>query len=118
MTECGIFRDRGKLEKLTGELEELEKRFENIAIDDRSDKFNYDLLEAIELGHMLEFAELIVAGALKREESRGAHSRTDFPARDDKNWLKHTLCFKEGDQYRLDYKPVTLGRYEPKARVY
>ena len=108
----------GKLEKLAGDLKELEARFDKIGIDDRSDKFNYDLLEAIELGHMLEFAELIVAGALRREESRGAHSRTDFPDRDDKKWLKHTLAWKHGGRIDFDYKPVTITRFQPKERKY
>jgi succinate dehydrogenase / fumarate reductase flavoprotein subunit len=118
MTECGIFRDAAKLEKLAGDLKELEKRFGSIGIDDRSEKFNYDLLEAIELGHMLDFAELIVAGALKRQESRGAHSRTDFPKRDDDKWLKHTLAWKHGGKIDFDYKPVVITRFQPKERTY
>ncbi len=116
--ECGIFRTAEKLAKLKGELKELEKRFRNIKIDDKSDRFNSELLEALELGHMLDFAELIVAGALAREESRGAHSRTDFPKRDDKKWLKHTIAWKKGDEIRFDYKPVTITRFQPKERKY
>ncbi|MCK4349301.1 MAG: FAD-binding protein, partial [Candidatus Krumholzibacteria bacterium] len=116
--ECGIFRSAEKLEAMVKDLGELEKRFEKIKIDDRSNKFNYDLLEAIELGHMLDFAELIVAGALKREESRGAHSRTDFPKRDDEKWLKHTLAWKKGDEITFDYKPVVITRFQPKERTY
>jgi succinate dehydrogenase / fumarate reductase, flavoprotein subunit len=116
--ECGIFRDGAKLEKLAGELRELEKRYRNIKIDDHSEKFNYDLLEAIELGHMFDFVELIVAGALRRQESRGAHSRTDFPERDDEKWLKHTLAWKSGEKIVFDYKPVTITRFQPKARTY
>jgi succinate dehydrogenase / fumarate reductase flavoprotein subunit len=118
MTECGIFRDAEKLKKLEVWLKELEARFAKIGIDDRSDKFNYDLLEAVELGHMIEFAELIVAGALRREESRGAHSRTDFPDRDDKKWLKHTLAWKHGGKIDFDYKPVTITRFQPQERKY
>ena len=116
--QCGIFRDAGKLERLAGELRQLEKRYRNIKVDDRSERFNYDLLEAIELGHMFDFAELIVAGALRRQESRGAHSRTDFPERDDEKWLKHTLAFKRGEKVEFDYKPVTITRFQPKARTY
>ncbi len=116
--ECGIFRSAEKLEAMVKDLGELEKRFEKIKIDDRSNKFNSDLLEAIELGHMLEFSELIVAGALKREESRGAHSRTDFPKRDDEKWLKHTLAWKKGDEITFDYKPVIITRFQPKERTY
>ncbi len=116
--ECGIFRSAEKLGAMVKDLGELEKRFGKIKIDDRSRKFNYDMLEAIELGHMLEFAELIVAGALKREESRGAHSRTDFPKRDDEKWLKHTLAWKKGDEITFDYKPVVITRFQPKERTY
>jgi succinate dehydrogenase / fumarate reductase flavoprotein subunit len=116
--ECGIFRSAEKLEAMEGDLKALEKRFRNIKIEDRSLRFNYELLEAIELGHMLDFAELIVAGALAREESRGAHSRTDFPKRDDEKWLKHTLAWKEGDRIRFDYKPVVITRFQPKERTY
>jgi succinate dehydrogenase / fumarate reductase flavoprotein subunit len=67
---------------------------------------------------MLDFAELIVAGALKREESRGAHSRTDFPKRDDDRWLKHTLAWKHGGKIDFDYKPVSITRFQPKERTY
>ena len=116
--ECGIFRTAEKLKDMVKRLKELEKRFANVRVDDRSEKFNYDLLEAIELGHMLDFAELIVAGALNREESRGAHSRTDFPKRDDEKWLKHTLAWKNGDQVKFDYKPVVITRFQPKERTY
>ncbi|MBN1884542.1 MAG: succinate dehydrogenase flavoprotein subunit [Candidatus Krumholzibacteriota bacterium] len=116
--DCGIFRNAEKLEAMMADLVSLEKRFARIRIDDRSRRFNYDLLEAIELGHMLEFSELIVAGALKRQESRGAHSRVDFPKRDDEKWLKHTLAWKTGGEVRFDYKPVVITRFQPKERTY
>jgi succinate dehydrogenase/fumarate reductase flavoprotein subunit len=67
---------------------------------------------------MLELAEVIARCALNRQESRGGHSREDFPERDDKNWLKHTLARKKGDRIVIDYKPVTITKYQPKARVY
>jgi len=70
------------------------------------------------LGFLLDNAEQLVHAALNRTESRGAHSREDFKERDDANWLKHTLIYKEGDGVRIDYKPVTLGKYEPKPRTY
>jgi succinate dehydrogenase / fumarate reductase flavoprotein subunit len=117
-TECGIFRNAEKLKAMVSDLKNLEKRFKNIRIEDRSRTFNYDLLEAIELGHMLNFAEIIVSGAIAREESRGAHSRTDFPKRDDAKWLKHTIAWKEGDRIRFDYKPVVITRFQPKERTY
>ncbi|MBN1164157.1 MAG: succinate dehydrogenase flavoprotein subunit, partial [Candidatus Krumholzibacteriota bacterium] len=115
---CGIFRTADKLQKMKAELQSLERRFKNIKIDDKSERFNSDLLEALELGHMLDFAELIVSGALAREESRGAHSRTDFPARDDDKWLKHTLAWKEDGKIRFEYKPVVITRFRPQERTY
>ncbi len=116
--KCGIFRNASNLKELAGEFVKLNDRFRNIHIEDRSVIFNYDLLEAIELGHMLEFSEIIVAGALAREESRGAHSRTDFPKRDDGKWLRHTLAWRKGRDLKFDYKPVKITRFEPKERVY
>ncbi len=116
--KCGIFRSEKQLKELAGELKELEKRYGNIRLDDKSQTFNTDLLEALELGNMLEFTELIVEGALTRKESRGAHSRTDYPDRDDKDWLKHTLAWKKDGQVRFDYKPVTITRFQPKERKY
>ena len=118
MTDCGIFRNPEKLSAMFDELRSLEARFKNIGIDDRSPRFNVDLIEALELCHMLDFAELIVAGALKREESRGAHSRTDFPKRDDENWLKHTLAWRKDGKITFDYKPVVITRFQPKERTY
>ncbi len=115
---CGIFRTGDRLEKLQVDLRELEERYGKIKLDDRSGKFNFDLIEAIELGHMLDFTEIIVAGALAREESRGAHSRTDFPKRDDEKWLKHSLAWKNNGEIRFDYKPVVITRFEPKERKY
>ena len=75
-------------------------------------------MEAVELGFLLDNAEALVHAAHNRKESRGAHSREDFKERDDEGWLKHTLVYKDGDGVRIDYKPVTLGKYEPKPRVY
>jgi succinate dehydrogenase / fumarate reductase flavoprotein subunit len=80
--------------------------------------FNTDILETWELGCLLELAEATTVSALARKESRGAHARDDFPDRNDDEWLKHSLIFVEDGDYRLDYKPVTLGRYKPKPRVY
>ena len=75
-------------------------------------------MEAVELGFLLDNAHALVVAALNRTESRGAHSREDYKERDDENWLKHTMVYLEGDDVRIDYKPVTLGRYKPMARVY
>jgi succinate dehydrogenase / fumarate reductase flavoprotein subunit len=72
----------------------------------------------MELGYLLDLAETLVVGALARQESRGGHSREDFPARDDENWLKHTLAFREDGEVKLAYKPVTITRYQPMERKY
>ncbi|MCK4236357.1 MAG: succinate dehydrogenase flavoprotein subunit [Candidatus Krumholzibacteria bacterium] len=116
--KCGIFRTADRLKDMLKNLERFEERFANIGIDDRSKKFNFDLLEALELGRMLDFAGLIVTGALVREESRGAHSRTDFPDRDDSDWLKHTLAWRKNGRVVFDYKPVIITRFQPKERKY
>ena len=96
----------------------LKERYARVGIQDHSRTFNTDLMEAIELGFMLDCAELVAAGALAREESRGGHYREDFPTRDDVNWLKHTLAYLEPEGVRMTSKPVTITRFEPKERVY
>jgi succinate dehydrogenase / fumarate reductase flavoprotein subunit len=117
--KVGVFRVEEGMEKALNELRELRDAYRNdIHIDDTGRRFNSDLLEAWELGCLLELAEVTTYSALMRTESRGGHARDDYPDRNDDEWLKHTLCYKEGDDYRLDYKPVVLGRYEPKERVY
>lgn len=120
MTEkVGVFRIQENMDSAVSELSALKTRFYNgLEIDDKGKKFNTDLLEAWELGCLLDIAEVTAISAANRTESRGGHARDDFPERDDQEWLKHTFIFKEEDGYRIDYKPVTIGRYEPKARVY
>ena len=119
MTEyVGVFRTEETLANAKQRLQELVEKNANVSIDDKGKQFNTDLLEAWELGCLLELAQVATESALARTESRGAHARDDFTDRDDRNWLMHTLCFMEDGTLRLEYKPVTLGRYEPKARVY
>jgi succinate dehydrogenase / fumarate reductase flavoprotein subunit len=119
MTEnVGVFRTAETLAEAREVLEQLVEQYKQIEIDDKGKRFNTDLLEAWELGCLIDLARATTESALARTESRGAHARDDFTDRDDDNWLTHTLCFKKGDSYHLDYKPVTLGRYEPKPRVY
>jgi succinate dehydrogenase / fumarate reductase flavoprotein subunit len=114
----GVFRTEETLEKGLGDIKSIRSRFADVEIDDKGMIFNTDLLETWELGCLLELAEVTTVSALARTESRGAHARDDYKDRNDDEWLKHTLCFKEDDNYRLEYKPVTLGRYEPKPRAY
>lgn len=116
---CGVFRNEKDLKAQLELVRELQERFCHITIDDKKMMFNTDLMEAIELSNLLEFSELIVEGALDRKESRGAHARTDFPKRDDVNWLKHTLAWrKPGGGVEFDWRQVIITRFEPKERTY
>jgi succinate dehydrogenase / fumarate reductase flavoprotein subunit len=116
----GVFRTEETMATAVSDMQELRESYSrNIQIDDKGSKFNTDLLEAWELGCLLELAEVTAVSAQARPESRGGHAREDFQKRNDQEWLKHTFYFRTEDgSYRLDYKPVTLGRYEPKERVY
>jgi succinate dehydrogenase / fumarate reductase flavoprotein subunit len=116
---AGVFRTKESLETQLELIDELLKRFNNIRIDDKSNTFNTDLQEAIELGHMLEFSKFIVYGALIREESRGGHYREDYPNRDDDRFLKHTYAYMDKN-YNLTHEwgEVVLGKFEPKERTY
>lgn len=120
MTEnAGVFRTKETLSAQMTIIEELRKRYKNIRVSDKSKIFNTELQEAIEFGHMLDYSLFIVASALARNESRGAHFREDFPTRDDENFLKHTMAYMdENGTISLDYMDVTLGKHELKARTY
>ena len=96
----------------------LKEDYKHVTVDDKGSVFNIDLMEAIELGHMLNIAQIMCQGALDREESRGAHYRADFTTRDDAAWLKHTMAKKDGDNLEMAYKPVIITRFEPKERTY
>jgi len=118
MDRCGVFRTRETLEKLTHELRDLRARYASVAVHDTGRIFNTDLLEAREVGYLLDCAEATVAGALARTESRGAHFREDFPERNDGDWLKHSLIYRAEGGPDLRYKPVTITKFQPKPRTY
>jgi succinate dehydrogenase / fumarate reductase flavoprotein subunit len=118
MANVGVFRTEELLSEALERVRELKKLYLDVYVADKSQRFNTDLLETWELGCLLDLAEVTTISALHRKESRGAHAREDFKERDDEEWLKHTLIYKEGDNYRIAYKPVVIGRYEPKERVY
>lgn len=118
---CGIFRHAEGLKQALADIRALQARFKRARVMDKSSRFNTDLLAALELEHMLTFSEVIAATALARDESRGAHYRTDFPKRDDSRWLVHTVAHKNGeDGPRLSFKPVTINweKYPPQERKY
>ncbi len=115
---ASVFRTETLLRKQLGILAELRQRLTRAGVEDQGLQYNTELMEAVELGFLLDNAEQLVHGALNRTESRGAHSREDYQERDDVTWLKHTLVYKQADGVRIDYKPVTMGKYEPKPRVY
>jgi succinate dehydrogenase / fumarate reductase flavoprotein subunit len=118
MENCSVFRDRKSLEHALYEIRKLKRRYGNLGFTHKEIAFNYELEEALELGNMLKTAEVIALSALKREESRGAHYRSDFPERNDESWLKHTLIFQTSKGLQLRYKPVTVTRSQPKVRRY
>jgi succinate dehydrogenase / fumarate reductase, flavoprotein subunit len=116
--KCGVFRTGAWLLEGLSVVKDLQERYGKIGIQDKGARFNTELVEAIELGHLLEFSEVIICGALAREESRGAHWRNDFPARDDARWMKHTLAWRTEAGPRLAYKPVVITRHPPQERKY
>ncbi len=116
---AGIFRTEDGLRTQKGIISQLKKDYADIRLTDRSSCFNTELEELLELGHMLDYSAAIVAGALERKESRGAHCRTDYAERDDENWLKHTFTsFTTGDDISIDYKPVSIRSIIPQKRDY
>ena len=119
MTEkCSIYRDRAGLETALNELGALSERYGRLGIVNRGGVHNYELREAFELGNMLRVSEVIIRSALAREESRGAHFRTDHTERDDGGWLKHTLVARSPEGLALSYKPVAITRFQPQERRY
>jgi len=113
-----IFRTGDQLTQALGEIKTLKERFKHITVEDKDDEYNTGLIAALQLDYMLDLAEITVVSAIPRQESRGAHSRRDFPKRDDANWLKHTLAYYTRDGPRLEYIPVTITRWPPAARTY
>ncbi len=118
MDKCSVYRDAKMMKQLVGEIHDLKVRYKKISIADHGKKFNTELMEAIELRHLLGTAETIAVSALNRQESRGAHAREDFPKRDDKKWLKHTFIDYNGGKPKITYKPVVITKFQPKERVY
>jgi succinate dehydrogenase / fumarate reductase flavoprotein subunit len=118
-----VYRTEATLKQALDDVQELKRRYKNVSIQDKGVRYNTDLLEAIELGFLLDLAELVVIGALERKESRGGHAREDYPTRDDVNFMRHTMAYRRTDEsgqefVQLDYKPVVVTRYQPMERKY
>ena len=116
--DVGIYRNEKDMLSALEKVRELKARFKDVTVSDTGKIFNTELLNAWELGNMLEIAEVIAMSAANRKESRGGHSREDFPNRDDANWLKHTLIWNKDGKLEIGYKPVVITKHQPKARVY
>jgi len=120
-SNAGIFRTAEGLEQCVADIADLRERYRDglgVVIQDKSRTFNSDLIQALELGSMLQMADCLVTGAVARTESRGAHSRLDHPDRDDEQWLRHSLTSYDDGQVALDYKAVTITEFEPAVRTY
>ncbi|WP_404192933.1 succinate dehydrogenase flavoprotein subunit [Streptomyces tauricus] len=118
-----VFRTEQTIKTAVEKIAELRERYLNVSVQDKGKRFNTDLLEAVELGNLLDLAEVMAVSALARKESRGGHYREDYPNRDDVNFMRHTMAYREvGDDgtesIRLDYKPVVQTRYQPMERKY
>ena len=118
MDKASVFRDAQGLTAMREKLREIRERYRHIKVEDRGKKYNTELLEAIELGALIDLAEVLVESALARQESRGAHYREDFPKRDDAHWLMHTLAYSTSRGIEFKYKPVKITKFEPKERKY
>ncbi|MFE6616504.1 succinate dehydrogenase flavoprotein subunit [Amycolatopsis sp. NPDC057786] len=121
-SHASVYRTEDTLKQALTDVQALKERYSRITVSDKGKRYNTDVLEAVELGFLLELAEVLVVGALARKESRGGHAREDYPNRDDTNFMRHTMAYKQGEgltaDVRLDYKPVTFTRYEPMERKY
>ncbi len=116
---CGIYRNAGDLDKQLAEVRSLRDRYRKVRVGDQSHRCNTELIEALELGHMLDYSVTIVTGALERKECRGAHWRKDHPGRNDTDWLKHTFSWLDTKgNVRLAYRPVTITHFQPEERKY
>ncbi|MCP4691227.1 MAG: succinate dehydrogenase flavoprotein subunit [Desulfobacterales bacterium] len=118
MEKVGVYRTAADLETAVDVLQDLRKQYESVRVQDAGKAFNTDLLQTIELKNLLDLSLITAASALNRQESRGGHSREDFPERNDAEWLKHSMTFLEGDEVRQEYKAVDITKWQPKPRKY
>ena len=117
--KVGVYRQEDQLREAAGEIAALNEAYRKCRIGDASHVYNTAFMNYIELGNLLQVCQGIIMGAIARKESRGSHSRRDYPKRDDQNFLKHTLVFQDGEnKYHAEYKAVVLTKYPPKERKY
>ena len=116
--KVGVFRTEEAMSEALDTMLELKQRYQHVGVDDHGKIFNTDLLNTWELGCLIDSAIVTAKCALERKESRGAHAREDFPKRNDKEWMKHTLAWMKDGNVEVDYKPVKVTKYEPMERVY
>jgi succinate dehydrogenase / fumarate reductase, flavoprotein subunit len=114
----GIFRDHDTMEEGLSEIEKLKERFAKSGFNNKEPAYNQALIQFLELESMLKIAEVVAVGAIERKESRGSHKRNDYPDRDDENFLKHSIVNLKDGELIINYKPVKLGMFKPKERVY
>jgi succinate dehydrogenase / fumarate reductase flavoprotein subunit len=119
---ASVYRTEATLKQAEIDIAALKERYLRVGVADRGKRYNTELLEAVELGFLLDLAEVLVVSAKARNESRGGHFREDYPTRDDVNFMRHTMAYREGSplapEIRLDYKPVVQTRYQPMERKY
>ncbi len=115
---ASVYRTEATLKQAEMDIAALKERYLHVGVADRGQRYNTELLEAVELGFLLDLAEVLVVSAHARNESRGGHFREDYPTRDDVNFMRHTMAYKQGSEIRLDYKPVVQTRYQPMERKY
>ena len=115
---AGVYRTGPEMAEGLAKIKVLKERYKNISITDKGSVYNTNLINALEIENLIDLAEMLVTAALAREESRGGHSRTDFAARDDEKWLKHTLASYSASGPKLSYKPVTITKWKPVERKY
>jgi succinate dehydrogenase / fumarate reductase flavoprotein subunit len=116
--DVGIYRTEKGMAEALEKVRQLKERYKHVRVSDTGRAFNTELLNAWELGNLLDIAEVVAVSALNRKESRGGHAREDYPDRDDANWLKHTLITEKDGRYEISYRPVVITKFQPKARVY
>ena len=118
LKNVGVFKDESSLKEAIEKIREIKERAKHVRLEDSAKRFNTNLVSLLEFFNILDLAEPIALSALERRESRGAHARTDYPERDDENYLKHSVVKLENGELKHSWKPVTITKYPPEKRKY